>query len=90
MMIVSVYNIFGNALYAAFGEPNQTIYILVDYGAEIMFLADMIFCFCQEYMDEETYNIVSSFKKIARHYLKNSFMFDFIAWFPVSIFMSET
>lgn len=41
-------------------------------------------------MDEETYNIVSSFKKIAKHYLKKSFMFDFIAWFPLSLFMDST
>lgn len=40
-------------------------------------------------MDEETYNIVSNFKKIAKHYLRKSFIFDFIAWFPVSLFMSE-
>lgn len=46
MMIVSVYNIFGNALYAAFGNPVQSIYVIIDYGAEIMFFADMIFCFC--------------------------------------------
>jgi hypothetical protein len=38
--------------------------------------------FCQEYMDEETYNVVSNFKQIAKHYAKSVFIFDFIAWMP--------
>jgi len=38
-------------------------------------------------MDEETYNIVSSFKLIAKHYAKKSFIFDFCAWFPVEMFL---
>ena len=49
----------------------------------------MFFCFCQEYMDEETYNVVSGLKQIAKHYVKESFIFDFIAWFPFSWFISE-
>lgn len=87
MMVMSVYNIFGNAYYSAFGAPAEPVYMAIDLAVEAMFFADMIFCFCQEYMDEETYNIVSSFKKIAKHYAKKSFIFDFIAWFPVAIFL---
>ena len=49
----------------------------------------MIFMFCQEYMDEETYNVVSNFKQIALHYAKSVFIFDFIAWLPISLFIQE-
>ena len=53
-----------------------------DFTVEYLFLADMVFMFCQEYMDEETYNVVSNFKQIAKHYAKSVFIFDFIAWMP--------
>lgn len=62
MMITSVYNIFANAQYAAFGAPDSLIEIIVDYFVESLFLFDMIFCFFQEYMDEETYKVVRNFK----------------------------
>jgi hypothetical protein len=41
-------------------------------------------------MDEETYNLVSSFKLIAAHYAKKSFIFDFIAWFPVELIVDTS
>jgi len=87
MMIASCYNIFGNAYYAAFGVPTSIYEVVIDQFVEVLFFADMIFCFCQEYMDEETYNIVSSLKQIAKHYAKKSFIFDFCAWFPVEMFL---
>jgi len=62
MMITSVYNIFANAQYAAFGAPDSLIEIIVDYFVESLFLFDMVFCFFQEYMDEETYKVVRNFK----------------------------
>ena len=83
MMLVSIQNIFFNAFYAGFGVPETySISYFVDKTFETLFLFDMMFCFCQEYMDEETYNIVSNFKLIAKHYAKSSFIFDFIAWMP--------
>ena len=85
MMITSCYNIFGNAYYAAFGAPQEFYDVMIDNFVEVLFFLDMIFCFCQEYMDEETYNLVSGFKSIALHYAKQSFIFDFIAWFPVDL-----
>ena len=87
MMFTSCFNIFGNAYYAAFGVPTTSTEIILDNFIEVLFLMDMIFCFCQEYMDEETYNIVSSLKQIAKHYAKKSFIFDFIAWFPAQLFL---
>jgi hypothetical protein len=90
MLIVSCYNVFGNAYYAAFGVPVETYDIIIDNVVEFLFLCDMIFCFFQEYLDEETYKMVDSFKLIAVHYAKKSFMFDFCAWFPVELFLDQT
>lgn len=90
LMFISVYNIFGNAFYSAFGEPTSTLFLFIDLTVELMFFFDMIFCFFQEYKDEETYNIVSSFRQIATHYFKRSFIFDYIAWFPFDLFLDQT
>jgi len=49
---------------------------------EGLFLCDLIFCFFQEFKDEETYTIISDVKKIAKHYAKGSFIFDLLAFIP--------
>jgi len=46
---------------------------------------DFIFCFCQEFKDEETYTIVSDIKKIAKHYMKGSCIFDLLAIIPFEL-----
>ena len=43
---------------------------------------DLLFCFFHEYKDEESYTIVSDVKAIAKHYAKNSFIFDLLAIIP--------
>lgn len=48
---------------------------------------DFIFCFCQEYNDEETYCLISDIKQIAVHYLKGSCFFDLLAIIPFSFFI---
>lgn len=88
-MNVSIYNIFGNAFFSAFGEPEDQWFSILDLLVETMFLFDMIFCFFQEYKDEETYNMVSSFRKIVNHYVRKSFVFDLVAWFPLVYFLDE-
>jgi len=65
MLIVSCYNIFGNAYYSAFGIPSSLLFVLIDYFVEALFLFDMIFCFFQAYVDEETYSEVNDIKRIA-------------------------
>ena len=45
----------------------------------------MIFCFFQEYQDNETFKIVNKFKPIALRYARKSFIFDFLAWMPVDM-----
>lgn len=83
MLIVSCYNVFGNAYYAAFGMPkdNWGLYIF-DYFVEFLFLIDLFCCFVEEYKDEETFTDVSEVRLIAMHYLKGSFIFDLLAIIP--------
>lgn len=90
LMVVSIYNIFGNAYVSAFGQSSSFLYVFIDFFVETMFFFDMIFCFFQEYKDEETYNIVSKFRQIASHYFRKSFIFDLIAWLPIYLFLDET
>lgn len=45
MMFVSIYNIFGNAYYAAFGIPTDKVFQYADQTVESLYLLDMIFCF---------------------------------------------
>lgn len=84
MMPVSCYNVFGNAYYAAFGSSSNTYVIIVDWVVESLFLADIIFNFTQEYLDDETYMLVSDLPTIAKEYLKGNFIFDLFAWIPFS------
>jgi len=86
MLIASCYNTFSQAYYAAFGNPTNTYQVILDYFIEILFFLDFIFCFCQEYKDEETYTVVSDIKKIAKHYLKGSCIFDLLANIPFELF----
>ena len=84
MLLISCYNIFGNAYYSAFGYSQELWFKIIDNSIESMFLLDMIFCFCQEYKDQETFTIVSDIKTIAKNYVKGSFIFDLLAWlFPI-------
>ena len=82
MLLTSCYNIFINAYYAAFGNPEGDYEIAIDWFVEFLFLLDMLFCFCQEYTDQETYTIQTEFKEIAKHDAKGSFVFDLLAWIP--------
>ena len=50
----------------------------------------MICCFCQEYLDEETYTVVTDIKTIAIHYVKRSFIFDLLAWLPLEFFFEAS
>jgi len=62
---------------------DQEYFWYLDNFVETLFLMDMVFCFCQEYLDEETYTVQSDIKTIAKHYLKRSFIFDLLAWLPI-------
>lgn len=92
MLVASVYSTFTQAYYAAFGPPDK-VYAnrspgriafieFVDQTVEFSFYLDFICCFLQEYKDEETYTIVSDIKKIAKHYIKGSCVFDLLACLP--------
>ena len=85
MLPVSCYNVFGNAYYSAFGSSNDLIIQVIDWVVESLFFIDILFNFTQEYLDDETYAIVSDWGTIAKRYLKSSFIFDFFAWVPFNM-----
>ena len=89
MLIAACYNTFTQAYYAAFGFPSEAIYQWLDVVIEFLFTLDFIFCFCQEFKDEETYTIVSDIKKIAKHYLRGSCLFDLLAIIPFEYFFHD-
>ena len=89
MLLVSCYNIFGNAYFATFGERQEKWIIIINFIAEMMFLFDMIFNFLQEYLDDETYIIISDLKLISKRYLRGNFTFDLLAWIPFDIILSS-
>jgi hypothetical protein len=88
LIIASVYNVYVNAYYASFGTPESPVEIAIDIIIEFLFFFDMMFCFLQEYQDDETYTMNSSFKLIAIHYAKGSFFFDFLAIIPFDLIIA--
>ena len=86
MLFASCQSTFTQAYYAAFGMSLNPAQNIVDYFVELLFIFDFIFCFCQEYKDEETYTVVSDIKKTAKHCLKGSCLFDLLANIPFELF----
>lgn len=82
MLPISCYNVFGNAYYAAFGESDNIYMWILDFFVEFLYLIDLGFNFTQEYLDDETYVVISEFTIIAKRYLLGNFIFDFLAWVP--------
>lgn len=64
MLLVSVYNIYSNAFFSCFHTEFQgtTNFFIIDNGIEGLFFIDMLCCFFQEYLDEETFTEVSEVK----------------------------
>lgn len=90
LVVCSVYNVFSNAYYAAFRPPIFMYEFVLDIVMEVMFFIDIVFCFFQEFVDQETYHYVSKFKPIALAYIKKTFLSDLIAWIPYDyIFFRE-
>jgi len=56
--------------------------MIMDNLFEFLYFIDMTCCFCQEYLDEETFTEVTDVKQIAIHYVKKSFIFDLLAILP--------
>lgn len=82
MLFITCYNIFASGYRAAFGINHELPVFVAELIIEFFFLLDMIFCFFEQYNDEESYVLVCEFKKIAKHYLKHNFIFDLVAWIP--------
>jgi len=82
LLFASVMNTFSQAYYAAFGLPTSELEIFLDQSIEFLFWLDFFFCFCQEYIDEQTFMAVSELKLIAKHYMMGSCFFDLLACIP--------
>ena len=89
LLIASAFNSFSQGFYAAFGNPTEPLSVFVEWATEILFGFDLVFCFCQEYNDHETYMKITEIKMIAKNYLKSGFIFDLIALFPFGLFLME-
>ena len=84
MLFASCENTFSQAFQAAFGTTTNNLQLNLElYLVEGLFFLDLIFCFFQEFKDEETYTIISDVKAIAKHYAKGSFIFDLLAIIPI-------
>lgn len=63
MLCASCENTFSQAYQAAFGMYQNKIIVYIEvFVIEGLFLLDLIFCFFQEFKDEETYTIISDIK----------------------------
>ena len=90
LILASCINVFTQGFYSAFGNPQDTSSIVLEYLTEVLFSLDLIFCFCQEFNDTETYSLISDIKTIAVNYAKGSFFFDLLAILPFHIFLRGT
>lgn len=85
IIFASVISVFSQGYYSAFGNPTDQLSGMIETLTEILFTIDMLFCFCQEYNDTETYKLISDLKQIAKNYAKGKFIFDFLAIFPFRV-----
>ena len=85
LLFASFQNCFFQAFYAAFGLPTDYYEVFLDQSVEFLFWLDLVFCFCQEYKDDELLIIVTDIKLIAMNYLKGSFFYDLMACLPFAL-----
>jgi hypothetical protein len=90
VLFASFQNCFFQAFYAAFGLPTNEFEVTLDLAVEFLFLLDFVFCFCQEYKDDELLIVVSDIKQIAIHYLKGSCFYDLLACLPIAYLIEWT
>lgn len=90
LIFASCINVFTQGFYSAFGNPTDTSSVVIEYLTELLFSLDLIFCFCQEFNDTETYSLITDLKTIAINYSKGSFVFDLLAILPFDFFFKAT
>lgn len=88
ILFFAVYSTFTSAFYSAFGFTSRPYLVVFTIIIEVTFLIDIILTFFQEYISEEDYQPVRSFRSIALRYIKRSFIFDIVALFPFQLFSS--
>ena len=90
MLFLVGYSCFTSIYYVAFSPPSEIAQKIVDWIVEVFFYLDIIFYFFQEYKDPETFENVSSYKRIAAKYVfRGWFIIDFISVFPFMIFLQS-
>eukprot|EP01017_Pseudomicrothorax_dubius_P043558 TRINITY_DN7278_c0_g2_i1.p1 TRINITY_DN7278_c0_g2~~TRINITY_DN7278_c0_g2_i1.p1 ORF type:complete len:606 (-),score=184.94 TRINITY_DN7278_c0_g2_i1:149-1966(-) len=83
ILVLIGYSCITTAYYISFDyDPEAAGHIFFENFVEISFAIDIILRFFHEYKDNETFEVVSDFKKIVKNYLTTWFIFDFIAVFP--------
>ncbi|CAI2360541.1 unnamed protein product [Moneuplotes crassus] len=86
MLILVAYSCVTSIFYVAFASPSKVFHIVFDWIVEAAFIFDMLFNFCQEYIDSETHEPVSKHKKIIKRYVfKGWFFIDFASVFPFAL-----
>ena len=90
LLFACVVNTVCQAYYAAFGLPTDEAEIALDYAVEALFWLDFLFCFCQEFVDEKSFMVVSDLKAIAKHYLRGSCLYDLLACIPVAYIVNAS
>jgi hypothetical protein len=69
MIHVQGFNPIWNLFFSTFGWPNVLWYNSIQIFFELMFLIDMAVQMTMEYIDEETYEVVSDQVKILTNYV---------------------
>lgn len=73
----------------AFEDEKSFLRKYMDYGADLVFLLDIIINFVSSYFDNED-NLVVEHKKIAINYLKGWFWIDFISIIPFEFIFPDS
>lgn len=84
-MVLALYNGITLPVIVAFRPDNDLGFLIVNLLIDFVFLTDIVLNFFTTYVDENK-DEVYEHKKIIRHYLKTTFIIDFIASFPIDNF----
>ena len=86
---VLIYTALFTPFNIAFEDEKSFLRKYLDYGADLVFLLDIIINFVSSYFDNED-NLVVEHKKIAINYLKGWFWIDFISIIPFEFIFPDS
>lgn len=82
ILVFIVYTAAYQPFKIAFVEEQETWDMIVDSIMDVTFITDIIINFFTDYIETESNQRITSFHKIAKHYLTTSFALDLVAGFP--------